>query len=144
MKRKDAQRGPHVVPLPPQLLTLLREWHRADGDGAIYAAPAPHGDGPITREAIEKFYRRTLELAGKHSPHSWRSVFSTWGRDAGKDTDAVEAQLDHMIGTKQAAAYDRAKRLEIRRDLMTWYEGQLLTARDGAKVLALRAAPRSS
>ena len=32
----------------------------------------------------------------------------------GKDADAVEAQLDHMIGTKQAAAYDRAKRLEIR------------------------------
>ena len=56
MKRKDAQRGPHVVPLPPQLLTLLREWHRADGDGAIYAAPAPHGDGPITREAIAAFF----------------------------------------------------------------------------------------
>ena len=144
MKRKDAQRGPHVVPLPPQLLTLLREWHRADGDGAIYAAPAPHGDGPITREAIEKFYRRTLELTGKHSPHSWRSVFSTWGRDAGKDADAVEAQLDHVIGTKQAAAYDRAKRLEIRRALMAWYERQLLTARDGAKVVPLRKATPAS
>jgi integrase len=144
MKRKDAQRGPRVVPLPPQLLTLLREWHRADGDGAIYAAPAPHGDGPITREAIEKFYRRTLELTGKHSPHSWRSVFSTWGRDAGKDADAVEAQLDHMIGTKQAAAYDRAKRLEIRRELMAWYERQLLAARDGAKVVPLRKATPSS
>jgi integrase len=144
MKRKDAQRGPHVVPLPPQLLALLREWRRADGDGAIYAAPAPHGDGPITREAIEKFYRRTLELVGKHSPHSWRSVFSTWGRDAGKDADAVEAQLDHMIGTKQAAAYDRAKRLEIRRELMAWYERQLLTARDGAKVVPLRKATPSS
>jgi integrase len=144
MKRKDAQRGPHVVPLPPQLLTLLREWHRADGDGAIYVAPAPHGEGPITREAIEKFYRRTLELTGKHSPHSWRSVFSTWGRDVGKDADAVEAQLDHIIGTKQAAAYDRAKRLEIRRELMAWYERQLLTARDGAKVVPLRKATPSS
>jgi integrase len=144
MKRKDEQRGPHVVPLPPQLLTLLREWHRADGDGAIYVAPAPHGEGPITREAIEKFYRRTLELTGKHSPHSWRSAFSTWGRDAGKDTDAVEAQLDHVISTKQAAAYDRAKRLEIRRELMAWYERQLLTARDGAKVVPLRKATPSS
>ncbi len=79
-------------------------------------------------------------LRGKHSPHSWRSVFSTWGRDAGKDADAVEAQLDHVIGTKQAAAYDRAKRLEIRRALMAWYERQLLTARDGAKVVPLRKA----
>ena len=144
MKRKDAQRGPHIVPLSPHLLALLREWRRADGNAANYTAPAPQGVGPITREAVEKFYRRTLGLTGKHSPHSWRSVFSTWGRDVGKDADVIEAQLDHMIGTKQAAAYDRAKRLDIRRELMTWYEGQLLTARDGAKVMALRTAPPPS
>jgi len=144
MKRKDAQRGPHVVPLPPHLLALLLEWRRTDGDAAIYASPAPHGAGAITREAVEKFYRRTLELTGRHSPHSWRSVFSTWARDAGKDADVIEAQLDHTIGTKQAAAYDRAKRLEIRRELMMWYEGQLLAARDGATVMPLRkAAPAS-
>ena len=144
MKRKDAQRGPHIVPLPPHLLALLREWRRADGDAAIPTSPAPHGAGAITREAVEKFYRRTLELTGRHSPHSWRSVFSTWARDAGKDAEVIEAQLDHSIGTKQAAAYDRAKRLEIRRELMTWYEGQLLTARDGAMVVPLRkAAPAS-
>jgi len=144
MKRKDAQRGPHVVPLSPHLLALLLEWRRTDGDAAIYASPAPHGAGAITREAVEKFYRRTLELTGRHSPHSWRSVFSTWARDAAKDADVIEAQLDHTIGTKQAAAYDRAKRLEIRRELMMWYEGQLLAARDGATVMPLRkAAPAS-
>ena len=71
-------------------------------------------------------------------------MFSTWARDAGKDAEVIEAQLDHSIGTKQAAAYDRAKRLEIRRELMTWYEGQLLAARDGATVVPLRkAAPAS-
>jgi len=144
MKRKDVQRGPHVVPLPPYLLALLCEWHRADGDAAIHTSPAPHGGGAITREAVEKFYRRTLELTGRHSPHSWRSVFSTWARDAGKDADVIEAQLDHTIGTKQAAAYDRAKRLEIRRELMTWYEGQLLAARDGATVVPLRKATPGS
>jgi hypothetical protein len=49
-----------------------------------------------------------------------------------------------VISTKQAAAYDRAKRLEIRRELMAWYERQLLTARDGAKVVPLRKATPSS
>jgi integrase len=137
MKRKDAQRGPDVVPLPPHFLALLREW-RTDGDAAIHTSPAPHGAGAITREAVEKFYRRTLELTGRHSPHSWRSVFSTWARDAGRDADVIEAQLDHTIGTKQSAAYDRAKRLEIRRELMAWYEGQLLAARDGATVVPRR------
>jgi hypothetical protein len=56
-------------------------------------------------------------------------------RDAGKDADAIEAQLDHVVGNKTAASYDRAKRLELRRALMTWYEDALIAARDRAKVL---------
>lgn len=137
MKRKDAERGPHQVPLPPRLLAAMLEWQRADGDDAVFALPAPRGKGPVTREGVEKFYRRTLDLAGKHSPHSWRAVFSTWANDAGEDSDAVEAQLDHVTGTRVKAAYDRAKRIERRADLMAWHEDSLIAARDGATVLEL-------
>ncbi len=138
MKRKDPSRGPHVVPLPPVLLDQLREWRAADGEGAIYVCPAPRDpEQPITREAVEKFYRRTLDLAGKHGPHSWRSAFSTISRDAGKSGDAVEAQLDHVVGSKVSSAYDRAQRLELRRELMGWYEGTLIAARDGAAVMPI-------
>lgn len=138
MKRKDEERGPHVVPLAPGLLAALREWRKADGDGATYVCPAPRdSDKPITPEAVEKHYRNALSLSGKHSPHSWRSAFSTICRDAGKDADSVEAQLDHIIGTKVAAAYDRAARLQLRRTLLTWYEQALIAARDGAKVVSI-------
>jgi integrase len=138
MKRKDVGRGPHLVPIPPRLLGLVKEWHRADGEASTYLCPAPRGEGPITREAVEKFYRRSLNLSGKHSPHSWRSVLSTWANDAGEDADAVEAQLDHSTGGKVKAAYDRAKRLERRVNLMVWHEQALVAARDGAKVIELR------
>jgi integrase len=138
MKRKDEKRGDHLVPLPAGLLSLLREWRRADGADAIYACPAPVGKRHITREAVEKFYRVTLDLVGRHGAHGWRSVFSTWAYDAGKESDVIEAQLDHAIGSKVQAAYDRAQRLDLRRELMTWHEGQLLAARDGAQVIALR------
>jgi integrase len=138
MKRKDATRASHVVPIPSRLLDALGEWRRADGERRLYVCPAPRGNAePITREAVEKFYRRTLGLAGKHSPHSWRSVFKTWAEDAGKESDVVEAQLDHIVGNKVAAAYDRAHRLELQRTLMQWYEDALCTARDGAEVIAL-------
>lgn len=137
MKRKDSARGPHVVPLPPVLLGQMREWRRADGDEAMHVCPAPRGEGHITREAVEKFYRRALDLGGKHSPHSWRSVLNSWAGDGGKDMLAVEAQLDHVIGNKVTAAYDRAQRLDLRRELMRWHEGQLIAARDGADVVAL-------
>jgi integrase len=138
MKRKDKERGPHLVPIPPRLLAQMKEWHRVDGQGQSYVCPAPRGDGPITREAVEKFYRRGLNLSGKHSPHSWRSVLSTWANDAGEDADAVEAQLDHATGTKTKTSYDRAKRLQRRADLMKWHEDALIAARDGAKVVQLR------
>lgn len=140
MKRKDEDRGDHIVPLPRYLLAELKEWRRIDGESAVYVCPAPKGIGSITREAVEKFYRRGLGLSGKHSPHSWRSVFSTWCREAGKDGDVIEAQLDHVIGSRVQASYDRAKRLDLRRDLLAWYETELLAARDGAEVIPLRRA----
>lgn len=140
MKRKDPERGPHVIPLPPLLLEALRDWHEAAGPDAVFVCPAPRDPSkPITPEGVEKFYRNALLLAGKHSPHSWRSAFSTVCREAGKDGDAVESQLDHVVGNKVAAAYDRAKRLQLRRDLMQWYEQQLIAARDGAAVVPIRA-----
>ena len=108
-----------------------------DGHDAVYVCPAPRGDAPITREAVEKFYRRALNLSGKHSPHSWRSVLSTWANDAGEDADAVEAQRDHATGGKVKAAYDRAKRLQRRADLIAWHEAALIAARDGATVIDL-------
>lgn len=139
MKRKDRERGPHLVPIPPGLLVSLREWRAADGEAAHYVCPAPRDSArPVTAEAVEKFYRRALDLGGRHSPHSWRSAFSTICRDAGKDADSVEAQLDHVVGNKVASAYDRATRLELRRELVHWYEATLIAARDGAKVVALK------
>ena len=139
MKRKDSERGPHVVPLPLQLAVSLREWLAADGNRAGYVCPAPRdAKRSITPEAVEKYYRDALGLGGKHSPHSWRSAFSTVCREAGRDGDSIEAQLDHVVGNKVASAYDRAQRLELRRELTGWYERTLIAARDGADVVGIR------
>jgi integrase len=138
MKRKDVARGPHLVPIPPRLLAMMAEWKRSDGKGATYVCPSPQSAGAVTREAVEKFYRRSLELTGKHSPHSWRSVLSTWGNDAGRNSDAIEAQLDHVVGDKTKTSYDHAKRLALRVDLMAWHEDALYAARDGAHVFPMR------
>jgi integrase len=130
MKRKDEARGDHVVPIGPRTVAMLREWRQADGDNATIVCPARSGDRAITHEAVEKWYRRSLGLSGQHSPHSWRSVFKSWAADAGKDFDATEAHLDHGIGDKTAQSYDRAQRLELRRELATWYEAQVFVARE--------------
>jgi integrase len=139
MKRKDSERGPHVVPLPRELLAELKRWREADGPDAALVCPAPRDPAkPVTPEGVEKHYRDALGLAGKHSPHSWRTVFKTWCGDAGRDREAVESQLDHVVGNRVEAAYDRAHRFELRRPLMQWYENELIAARDGAQVVSLK------
>jgi integrase len=145
MKVRDEARGPHQVPIPRQLLAELKQWRAADGDGASFVCPTPRDPKKsITPEGVEKHYRDTLELAGKHSPHSWRSAFKTICADAGKDSETVEAQLDHVVGNKVAAAYDRAKRLALRHKLMQWYESELIAARDGAEVVPLASRPKGN
>ena len=138
MKRKDKERGPHLVPIPPGLVAMMREWHREDGVDRTYVCPTPRGNASITREAVEKFYRRGLKLTGKHSPHSWRSVLSTWANDAHQDSDAVEAQLDHAVGSSIRRSYDHSKKLDRRADLMAWHEQALIAARDGAEVVEFK------
>ena len=109
----------------------MREWRGADPEDAIYVCPAPRNERKhITPEGVEKYYRDVLQLSGKHSPHSWRAAFSSIANEAGKPHKVIESQLDHEVGDKVVSAYDRATRLRLRRTLMTWYERQLLGARD--------------
>jgi integrase len=139
MKKKDSERGPHLVPLPAQLAAHLRQWQVDDNSTGEFVCPAPRNPTKyVTPEACEKHYRDALGLGGKHSPHSWRSAFKTVCSEAGKEKDVVESQLDHQTGTKVESAYDRAKRLDLRRELMTWYEATLIAARDGARVVPLQ------
>lgn len=140
MKMKEVKRGPHVVPLPPGLLTMLKGWRAEDGKGAMFVCSSKrNANGHVTGAAVEKFYKRTLGLSGKHVPHSWRTVLKTWAGNAGKPFDVIEAQLDHInIGGKVSGSYDGADRVDPRRELMAWHESKLVAARDGAEVLSLR------
>lgn len=136
MKVKSEERPTHQVPIPPALLADLKRWKAEDGEGAEMVCPSPIKPGrAVTVEAWEKFYRRKLDLSGKHSPHSWRSVLKSVSKNAGESREAIEKQLDHKFGDKTEGAYDRADVLNLRRDLMQRHEDRLIAARDGAKVI---------
>lgn len=138
MKIKSAARDDFLCPLPPALLQDLRKWHSMRG-AQPYVCPAPRDPmTPIVGEALEKFYRRTLGLAGQHSPHSWRSALKTVAKEARRDREIVETQLDHALGGSAEQAYDRSQLLDARRELMTWWEATLTAARDGAQVIPIR------
>lgn len=128
----------HRLPLCPEIVAELRQWKGVIG-GRGYVFPSPTGGKHIGRESIEKVYRVTLGLAGKHSPHGWRSAFSTLARDNGFNREVVELALDHAHDNDVARAYDRGERFAQRIELLNWWGEQLAAAQRGAKIIPLTA-----
>lgn len=127
----------HRAPLCHEIAAELREWkNRVGGKGYVF--PSPTGRKHIGCESIEKVYRVTLELSGKHSPHGWRSAFSTLARDNGTARDVVELALDHAHDNEVARAYDRGERFEERVKLLNWWGKQLASAQRGATIIPLK------
>ena len=127
----------HRVPLGKEIVAELREWKNRVGDKG-YVFPSPTGGKHIGCESIEKVYRVTLKLSGKHSPHGWRSSFSTLARDNGTARDVVELALDHAHDNEVARASDRGERFEERVKLFNWWGIQLAAAQRGAKIIPLK------
>lgn len=126
----------HRIPLCTEIAAELRQWQEVFGRKG-YVFPSPAGGKHIGRESIEKVYRVTLTLAGKHSPHGWRSAFSTLARDQGFQRDVVELALDHAHDNQVARAYDRGERFTQRVELFNWWGEQLATAQRGEKIIPL-------
>ena len=128
-----------TVVLSPTITSELKAWRTATG-GTGYLFASPMGNEHITVESVEKVYRKTLKLAGIHTPNSWRASLSTLANDAdaGFDKDMVELSLDHEPRSEVARAYDRGHKLEQRVKLMHWWDSQLTAAQHGGSVLPLR------
>jgi integrase len=114
----------HDVPLSPQMVAMLRELEPQ----SEYVFFSPYNKAThITAETIEKHFREGLGLAGLHSPHSWRSAFSTWANAQtaqGRrefDRDDIELVLDHMVGSSLIQTYNRGVAIErLRPILCAW------------------------
>ena len=120
---------PHTVFLHPHLVEHLRRWKAAQPAKAVYLFKGNQGRAHISKEAVEKMLRVTLDLRDKHTPHGWRSAFSTRAKDDTKfDRELIELTLDHETKTSVEAAYDRGERLEKRLPLAMWWQEQLSKA----------------
>jgi integrase len=127
MKMKDRNHD-HVVLLGPTIANELRTWKSMSG-GTDFVFPSPTGRKHITHESLEKVYRVTLKLEGKHSPHGWRSSFSTLAREEGAfSKECVELALDHIADNSVVRAYDRGDRFEERTRLAYWWDARLVAA----------------
>jgi len=137
--RSKGRTHPHKVVLTEQIAAELRKWKEAQAGASDYVFPGNQGRDHLSREALEKVVRVTLGLADKHSPHGWRSAFSTLAREETDfEGELIDLALDHVHASKTAMAYDRGDRLKKRIELMNWWGNSLAAAMRGAEVVQFK------
>ncbi len=112
-------RHAHIVPLPCQVVALLREMR-------LYTAGRSYVFPPLARQKSQHLHRDALSKAlremgfrGRHATHGFRAMFRTLARERlGIDSDILEAQLAHAKPGEVQAAYDRTAFTDARRKAM--------------------------
>lgn len=112
---------PHLVPLSRQAIEVLDEISHFTGH-CWYIFPAVRsiksGDRPMSDGTMGAALRRLGYASGQFTPHGFRSMASTNLHEMKWPEEAIELQLAHSRGNSVAAAYNFAKHLDTRREMM--------------------------
>jgi integrase len=132
---------PHLVPLAPQAVEILRELQPLTGHGRYVFPSLRTGERPMSDNTLTAALRRLGYASGEMTAHGFRAMARTLivERLSGIDPEAVEAQLGHGKSGPLGSAYDRAEYMEQRRKMMREWAGYLDRLRAGAEVIRLRA-----
>lgn len=111
-------RRPHLVPLAPQAVDVLRELRRFSGRSP-FILPAATGAGVMSENTmIYALYR--LGYHGRATVHGFRSLASTVLNEHQFNRDWIEAQLAHSDAGVRGI-YNAAEWLPGRREMMCWW-----------------------
>ncbi|MEX7116793.1 tyrosine-type recombinase/integrase, partial [Pseudomonas aeruginosa] len=114
--RMKARRS-HVVPLPRQAVTILRQLHELTGSYSLLFPGQQNAERPMSENTINQAIKR-LGFDGLLTGHGLRGTFSTALHEMGYDTTLIEGQLSHADPNKTRAAYNHAAHVERRRAMM--------------------------
>jgi integrase len=146
MKRKKAEKRdgqPHLVPLAPQAVTILRELQPlTGGEGRRYVFPSLlTGERCMSENTVRGALRRMGYGNDDMTAHGFRAMARTMiAERLGVPPEVIEAQLAHTVGDALGRAYNRTQFAEQRRDMMSKWADYLDRLRDGAQVLPFKAA----
>lgn len=111
-------RSPHLVPLPRQVVAMLRERMALIGsDGYLFPSPV-RDEGIIGPNTLNLYLQRLGYDGAVITPHGFRGTASTALHEAGYASEWIETQLAHLERNDTAAAYNHAKYLPQRRKMM--------------------------
>jgi integrase len=115
---------PHIVPLSRQAVEVLRALKLLTGNGKFVFPGAIDRNKPISNNTIlYALYR--LGYRDRMTGHGFRGLASTILHENGFEEAHIELQLAHMKRNKVAAAYNHAKYIKQRTEMMQWWADYL-------------------
>lgn len=131
-------KNPHIVPLSPQALSVLRELHKVSGHGTYLFPSVRSTAKPISDNTMNAGLRRLGYSKEEIVSHGWRAIFRTLADEVLQERiDIVEAQLAHQVKDALGRAYNRTSFLKERRDLMNRWGSYLDSLKKANKVIPL-------
>jgi len=122
---KMKARDEFIIPLSNTVMKMLEEL-KGYGNKSKYLFPSTKGDTPISDGTLLGAIRRMGYTKEDFTPHGVRAMFSTIAHEKSPfKYDVIETQLAHSIGNAVSQAYNRAKYLDERVELMQWWSDYL-------------------
>lgn len=124
MKRTKAQKlngQPHIVPLPTQVITILRDLHPLTGNRDFVFPGFRDPSRPLSEASVSAALH-AMGFKSRHSWHGYRATGRTILRQVLKfPVDIIEGQLAHRGQILHNGAYDRAQHVDERTHMLqTW------------------------
>lgn len=136
-KERMKARRPHVVPLPRQAVTILRQLHEVTGHYALLFPGQQNVDRPLSENTINKALR-LMGYEGRQTGHGFRHLLSTELNGRGYNRDWIERQLAHGDKDEIRDTYNHATYLEQRREMMQAWADSIDALCAGANVVCIK------
>lgn len=144
MKRNQSDKldgPPHLVPLAPQAVAILRELHPLTGGGRYVFPSLLTVERCMSENTVRAALRRLGYGNDDMTAHGFRATARTLiAERLAVDPNVIEAQLAHAVPDKLGRAYNRAQYLEQRIDMMKAWAAYIDQLRTGAVVLPFKSA----
>lgn len=127
----------HVVPLSRQVVELLQRMQAHSGTLAHVFPNRSDRRRHMSDEGVRDLFRRA-GYEGRLSPHGVRGTFSTAANGARWDAEVIELCLAHQERDAIRAAYNAARLLPERRELLQWWADVSDAAQAGGTVVVFK------
>lgn len=132
---------PHLVPLAPQAVAVLKDLHPLTGHGRYVFPSLLTGERPMSENTLRTALRRMGFSNDDMTAHGFRAMARTiMVEKMNIHPDVIEAQLAHAKSGPLGAAYDRAEFMDQRHKMMNAWADYLDALQQGAKVIPFKAA----